>query len=134
MDHLYHLLVAFLLGVPPGIVIGFLIGYPAGKARLLERRFNIEVGWGPKMSDKRPKDRKKPGGTSKDGRDLRSYVRLDLAFYMVIGVICVLALATLAGYKCDIALLTALIGLATALVTALVTYLRGKASNNKGDK
>lgn len=66
--------------------------------------------------------------------DLRSYVRLDLAFYMVIGVICILALATLRGYKPDLGLLTALIGLATALITALVTYLRGKAANNKREK
>lgn len=69
--------------------------------------------------------------------DLRSYVRLDLALYVVLAVICILALATLFGYKCDLGLLAALIGLATGLVTALVTYLRGKMVNNskkQGDK
>lgn len=71
---------------------------------------------------------------SKKREDLRSYVRLDLALYIVISVICVLALATLIGYKADLGLLAALIGLATALVTALVTYLRGKAGNNEGEK
>jgi hypothetical protein len=51
MDHLHHLLLAFALGMPPGILFGFLIGYPAGKARLLERYFGIEVGWGPKSAN-----------------------------------------------------------------------------------
>lgn len=51
MDHLRDLLMAFALGIPPGIVVGFLVGYPAGKARLLERYLNIEVGWGPKRAD-----------------------------------------------------------------------------------
>jgi hypothetical protein len=39
---------ALVLGVPPGFIIGFLVGYYAGKARLLERYLHIEVGWGPK--------------------------------------------------------------------------------------
>lgn len=51
MTELHHLLMAFVLGMPPGIIIGFLIGYPAGKARLLERYLNIEVGWGPKRAE-----------------------------------------------------------------------------------
>lgn len=67
----------------------------------------------------------------KKKESLRSYVRLDLALYAVIIVICVLALATLTGHKPDLGVLTALIGLATALVTALITYLRGKAANNE---
>lgn len=67
----------------------------------------------------------------KKKEDLRSYVRLDLILYVVVGVICVLALATLAGYRCDLGLLAALIGLATALMTALVTYLRGKPANGE---
>lgn len=71
---------------------------------------------------------------TKKRENLRSYIRLDLAFYMVVAVICVLALATLFGYRPDLGLLTALIGLATALVTALVTYLRGKAANNEEGK
>jgi type IV secretory pathway VirB2 component (pilin) len=58
-------------------------------------------------------------------------VRLDFALYAVIAVICILGLATLFGHKADLGLLAALIGLATALVTALVTYLRGKAGNDK---
>lgn len=48
MLNLRELLMALIYGVPPGIVIGFLIGYPAGKRRLLERHLNIEVGWGPR--------------------------------------------------------------------------------------
>jgi len=48
MDHLQHLLMAFALGMPPGILFGFLVGYHAGKAQILERYLKIEVGWGPK--------------------------------------------------------------------------------------
>lgn len=66
---------------------------------------------------------------TKKGEDLRSYVRLDFILYAVIAVICILALSTLMGYKTDLGLLTGLVGLATALVTALVTYLRGKGGD-----
>lgn len=51
MDHVRYLINALVLGMPPGILFGFLIGYHAGKARLLERYLGIEVGWGPKSAN-----------------------------------------------------------------------------------
>lgn len=62
-----------------------------------------------------------------EDNDFRSYVRLDLVLYLIVGVICALALATFVGYECDVSLVAALIGLATAMATALVTaYARRK--------
>lgn len=62
-------------------------------------------------------------------QDLRSYVRLDLVLYGVIIVIAILCLSSLFDHAVDLGVLTALIGLATAVMTAIVTYLRGKSTN-----
>jgi hypothetical protein len=61
---------------------------------------------------------------SSRGEELRQVIRVDLVVYAVVGVVLILALATLLGVEPDHTLVGTLISAATGIIGAVLAYLR----------
>lgn len=90
-----------------------------------------------RLSHENPTSKRNPPGRADNedrARELRTILRVDLVIYTVVGVVCILALASLhPAIHVDPAVIGTLITFATGLVGGLFAYLRYKARNGQGE-
>lgn len=65
------------------------------------------------------------------GEELRQVIRVDLIVYAVVGVVLILALASLLGAEPDHTLIGTLISAATGTIGAVLAYLRYRANGKE---